>query len=93
MKALGRHKLLFSGALLSALFFGLLFWVNYAKIDATLIGVFRELLTLPMLALLPILLFFSLRSWRKTAWSFSSLDVFSVGILLVTIVTLLVASV
>jgi hypothetical protein len=57
-----RHRLYFVFSLALAAYFSLLFLLNAARVDSVIVGVFGELLTIPMLVAQVVLIVFVLRA-------------------------------
>lgn len=75
-------------SLISSLFFAFLFLdFYYFKIDFVLVGVFRELLTIPFLILQPILAIASILKILKKEQKTSTLSYVSLAILVISIFT------
>ena len=64
---MNNNTLLSLSAATAAWFFALRM-VNHFHIDITIIGVLREMFTIPFLLVLPLCLWFSLRNFRKEGY-------------------------
>jgi hypothetical protein len=91
-RKLRKNKIIFYLSILILLYFLAVLLINEFKYDAVLIGVFRELLTLPLLALLIVLLVLSIVSLFKEKFIINSYPFFSLVILLITTVFLILNS-
>jgi hypothetical protein len=91
MTANRNDRVLFILSIICFFFFCCLYFLNYYKIDVVIIGVLRELLTIPALLAIPVLLFLSFRSLYRSHWKFQSYAAYSVGILLITLIGLIIA--
>jgi len=82
-----KSKVVFGSVLIFCYFIALQL-ISHFEIEAVLIGVFGELLTIPALFAIPVLLFLSVKNWKKEGWKPNSMYVVSMLLLLVTIVML-----
>lgn len=60
-----------------------LLWVYNVK--ATLVGVFVELLTIPFIISIPLLLYFSIKSWFNNKWKVERITIATIIISLITL--------
>ncbi len=84
-----KSKIVFGSVLITCYFIGLQL-ISYFEIKAVLIGVFGELLTIPALIAVPVLLFLSVKNWKKEAWKINSMYVVSILLLVATITSLVI---
>ena len=83
MKQVLSDKNLFFASLAIVSFFSFLYLdAHYFKIDAVLIGVFQELLTLPLMLIQVALLVFAFMNFISNKYSFKNYSIWSVGLLL-----------
>jgi hypothetical protein len=86
-----KSKIVFGSVLIACYFIGLQL-ISYFEIKAILIGVFGELLTIPALIAVPVLLFLSVKNWKKETWKINSMYVVSILLLVATIASLVLNS-
>jgi hypothetical protein len=87
-----KNKIIFYLSIIILLYFSAVLLINELKYDAVVIGVFRELLTLPLLALLIVLLVLSIVSLFKEKFTINSYPFFSFVILIITTALLILNS-
>lgn len=91
-RKLSKQIIVFYLSISTLIFFLVLLIINELKYDAMVIGVLRELLTLPFLALLIILLLISIVSLIKERFKINSYPFFSLIILILTTALLILKS-
>jgi hypothetical protein len=91
-KKVKKNKIIFYLSVIILFYFLALLLMHELKYDAFVIGVFRELLTLPFLTLLIVLLGLSIVSLFKEKFITNSYPFFSLIILLITVVLLILKS-
>ena len=87
-----KNKIIFYLSIVNLVYFISILLVDEYKLDATLIGVFRELLTLPFLALLIFIIVMSVVSWIKEKFIINSYPFFSLVISALTTALLILKS-
>jgi cytochrome bd-type quinol oxidase subunit 2 len=87
-----KKKIIFYLSVIILFYFIAVLLMHELKYDNFVIGVFRELLTLPFLALLIVLLVLSIVSLIKEKFIINSYPFFSLVILLITAVLLILKS-
>ena len=88
------NKVLFYASCLLAAYFGFLILDAYfLKLSFVLIGVFRELLTIPAVFLLPVLFVFVVIRWWKEKFQFNGYAFWSIVILAITCTAMVLATV
>jgi len=84
-----KRKIVFGSVLILGYFISLQL-LSYFDIKVVIIGVFVELLTIPFLLGIPVLLFLSIKFWKKENWILKSSYVISVIALLISIIIVLI---
>ncbi len=82
-----KTKIVFGSVLIACYFMGLQL-ISHFEIEAVLIGVFGELLTIPALIAIPVLLFLSVKNWKNEGWKLNSMYVISILLLVGTMASL-----
>ncbi|MFK5982059.1 MAG: hypothetical protein QM499_04015 [Flavobacteriaceae bacterium] len=88
---MSKNKLLY-GSVFILLYLITLQLIYFFKIDYVFIGVIVELITIPVLIAIPILLFLSLKNWKKESWNKCSSNMFSSITLVISILIILLSS-
>ncbi len=87
MEQILNDKILFLASLVIVSFFGFIYLdTYYFKIDFVLIGVFREMLTFPLMLLQVVILVLAFKNLISTKYSFKNYSIWTVGLLLSSLV-------
>lgn len=88
----GNEKLVFVSSLIIFVYFACLILINFLKLDWVILGVFRELLTIPFLLALIVLFPFSAVLFFKTKRKIGSMPFLTLLSLLATVLLLILSS-
>jgi len=88
---MSKNKLLY-GSVFILLYLITLQLIYFFKIDLVFIGVIVEIITIPVLIAIPILLFLSLKNWKKESWNKCSTNMFTSIVLIISIPIILITS-